>query len=275
MMPLRAENMPTRSYRLMLLAAMLLAVVLFSVLRSTAQSPATSSTPPVFEVASIRMAGSGGHSIEDLQKGIGMFSMSPFPTNLFTAKNASLSLLIQIAYSIDAQRQISTQPGWMESQQYDISAKVEGDQQLTAKQMRPLLQHLLEQRFHLQTHRETRLTSGYALVVAKGGAKLQPNKEERKSYLQIFPNGLQAMHSTTNDLTGALTVAIHQPVIDKTGLTGIYDIKLSYAPDNDSNSSLPSIFTALQEQLGLKLEPQKVPVEMLVIDHVDRIPSEN
>lgn len=268
MTTLRAKNVHVRSTRLMMTAAILLGTAI----PSHSQTPAA---PPAFEVASIRMVDSSFHSVEDLQKGIGLFSMSSFPTNLFTAKNATLSLLIQIAYNVDTQHQISGQPGWMDSQEYDISAKVEGDQQLTLKQMQPLLQRLLEQRFHLQTHRETTLSSGYALVVAKGGAKLNPGKEGRKPYFQIVPNGLQATHSTAKDLTAALSVAIHQPVVDKTGLTGVYDINLSYAPMNDANSTLPSIFTALQEQLGLKLEPQKVPVETLVIDHADKIPTEN
>jgi uncharacterized protein (TIGR03435 family) len=65
------------------------------------------------------------------------------------------------------------------------------------------------------------------------------------------------------------------PVVDKTGIAGNFEIKLRYAPPNDSKSDLPDFFTALQEQLGLKLEPQKVPVEMLVIDHADKIPTEN
>jgi uncharacterized protein (TIGR03435 family) len=270
MTPLRAKNMLVQSGRIMMTAALLLGTAV----PSRSQTPAEPS-PPAFEVASIRMVDSSPHSVEDLQKGIGAFSMSPFPANLLTVRNASLSVLIQIAYSIDDQHQISAKPDWMESQLYDVSAKVEGNQQLTLGQLRPMLLHLLEQRFHLQTHRETRMSSGYALVVAKGGAKLKPGKEGREPRFQVLPNGLQAMHSTVKDMTGALAIAIHQPVIDKTDLTGTYDINLSYAPINDPNSTLPSIFNALQEQLGLKLEAQKVPVETLVVDHSDKVPTEN
>ena len=263
---LRAKNVPVWSSRLMTIAAILLGTAILVALTDPSR------TSQAFEVASIRLV---APYTEDLQKGIGLFSVESLPTNLFTARNASLSLLIQIAYSIDDQHQISAKPDWMESQLYDISAKVEGDQQLTLTQMRPILQRLLEQRFHLQTHRETKPSSGYVLVQAKGGAKLKPSKDGRKSYFQILPNALQATHSTAKDLTGALTIALHEPVVDKTGLTGTYDIDLSYAPINDSNSTLPSIFTALQEQVGLKLESQKVPVETLVIDHADKIPTEN
>ncbi len=79
----------------------------------------------------------------------------------------------------------------------------------------------------------------------------------------------------TQRMTGLLAHRAGQPVIDKTGLTGTYDFKLSYRPVSDSSSDLPDFFTALQEQLGLKLESRKVPVEFLVIDHIDKIPTEN
>ena len=76
-------------------------------------------------------------------------------------------------------------------------------------------------------------------------------------------------------LASMLTRPVGRPVVDKTGITGNYDIALNFAPEGSTDSTLPSIFTALQEQLGLKLEPQKVPVEMLVIDHLEKVPSEN
>jgi uncharacterized protein (TIGR03435 family) len=239
---------------------------------SLAQSP--TAAPPAFEVASIRMV--DPHPVEDLVKGIGQLSMSPFPTNLFTLHNAPLSFLIQIAYAVDTQDNISAMPGWMESQEYDISAKVEGDQQLTLEQLRPLLQQLLAQRFHLLVHHQSKLVSGFALVVAKGGPKLQPPaKPKRKPGGQILPNSLDFWNMDLAHFATILARPAGQPVIDKTGLAGAYDFKLSYAPANDPNSPLSSFFTALQEQLGLKLLPAKVPLEIIVIDHVDRIPTDN
>lgn len=92
---------------------------------------------------------------------------------------------------------------------------------------------------------------------------------------EILPNRLDAWGITIDGLAGILAGPAGAAVIDKTGLTGSYDITLKYAPESDPNSSLPSIFTAIQEQLGLKLEPAKVPVGYLVIDHVDRVPAEN
>jgi uncharacterized protein (TIGR03435 family) len=240
-----------------------------------AQSAATpaAAVRPEFEAASIHMV--DPHAPHDLRRGIGVSSESSYPTNLYFLKYAPLTWLIQSAYKVDLQDYIAAMPGWMESQEYDISAKVEGDQQLTLEQMRPMLQRLLEDRFHLLCHREVRMVSGFELVVAKGGAKLQASKDESKLSAQMLRNRMDATRMGMQQFAGLLARHAGQPVVDKTGLTGVYDIRLSYAPDNDSTSSLPDFFTALQEQLGLKLESKKVPVEFLVIDHVDKIPTEN
>ena len=141
--------------------------------------------------------------------------------------------------------------------------------------MAPLLQHLLQQRFHLAAHWESRTVPGYELVVAKGGAKLQPAKEGVHPYGQILPDGIQASGYGLDSLAAILHSPTGRPVVNKTGITGTYDIKLDYAPRNDPNSTLPDLFTAIQEQLGLKLVSQKVPAQILVIDHVDQTPTEN
>ena len=240
----------------------------FQAAAQTAPSP-----QPEFEAVSIHMV--DPHTADDLVRGVGLFSMSSFPANLFTIRNAPLAFLIQFAYNVDGQDHISAMPDWMESQEYDVSAKVEGDQQLTLAQMRPMLQRLLEQRFHFVAHRETKMTSGFALIVAKGGPKLQPSKDDSKPSAQMLPNRMDATHMDAEHIAGVLAHRAGQPVVDKTGLTGTYDFTLSYAPANDANSSLPDFFTALQEQLGLKLQPQKIPVDFLVIDHADRVPTEN
>jgi uncharacterized protein (TIGR03435 family) len=233
----------------------------------------TAQAPPEFEAVSIHMV--DPHTADDLVHGIGLCSMSSFPTNLFTIKNAPLAFLIQFAYHVDSQDDISAMPGWMESQEYDVSAKVEGDRQLTLEQMRPMLQRLLEQRFHFAAHHETKMISGFALIVAKGSPKLQSSNPDSKPSAQMLPNRLDATHMDLEHFAGVLAHRAGQPVLDKTGLTGIYDYKLSYAPANDTNSGLPDFFTALQEQLGLKLVPEKIAVDMLVVDHADKAPTEN
>jgi uncharacterized protein (TIGR03435 family) len=246
-------------------------LILFVVLPFVfAQSAATSATTlqPEFEAVSIHMV--NPHTADNPSRS----SLSSFPTNLFTMKSGPLTFLIQFAYNIESADYISAMPGWMESQEYDVSAKVEGDQ-LTLEQMRPMLQHLLEQRFHLVFHRETKMISGFELTVAKGGPKLQSSQDNSKPSAQIRSNRLDVGHMDAEHIAGVLAHRAGQPVVDKTGLTGTYDFTLSYAPANDPNSSLPDFFTALHEQLGLKLESQKVPVDFLVIDHVDKIPTEN
>ena len=138
-----------------------------------------------------------------------------------------------------------------------------------------MLQHLLEERFHLATHRVTKFTSGYALVVAKGGTKLQPGEDHTSTNGYIVSNAIRSPSIGMGGFASMLSSPIGYPIVDKTGISGNFNIKLSYAPANDRNSTLPDIFTALQEQLGLKLESAKVPVDFLVIDHVDRVPTEN
>lgn len=235
---------------------------------SQGQAADAPSKPPAFEVASIRAVSS--HPLEDLVRGIGLYSMSAFPANLFTARNATLTILIGTAYGISSD-QLSGKPDWLDSQQYDVNAKIEGDTSLTREQMQPLLQ----QRFGLTIHRENKDAQGYALVVAKGGAKLHPSKEGMQPHGQLVPNGLQFWSCDPGVLASVLAGPAGRPVVDKTGIKGKYDVKLDFAPATDPNSNLPSIFTALQEQLGLKLEPQRVPVTVFVIDHVNRIPTEN
>lgn len=226
-----------------------------------APSACKAQAQPAFEVASVKLSTSQDFT-----------SISPYPANMFIARRATLKLLIGLAWNTD---RILGGPSWLDAQRYDVEAKVEGNAELTWKQMQPLLQQLLKARFHLKTHRETKIVQGYALVVTKGGPKLEASKTAQHSYAQIVRNGLQGWAETTGNLASMLASPTGRPVVDKTGLEGEYNFKLDYAPLDDPNSTLPSVFTALQQQLGLKLESQKVPVEMLVIDQVDRIPTAN
>jgi uncharacterized protein (TIGR03435 family) len=230
--------------------------------------PATSAPAPAFEVASVRV---GDPHPAPLPPGAS--PISPFPTNRFFAHNVNLRLIIAVAFGAD-ERYIEG-PEWLDSSNYSIDAKVEGDQMLAYDQIKPLVQNLLAQRLGLKVHHISKLSAGFELVIAKGGPKLQPAKGDGKPWGQILPNRIDSWNYSTGALASILSRPAGQPVVDKTGLTGTYDFKLSYASANDPNSSLPDFFTALQEQLGLKLVPQKVPVEYLVIDHVDKIPTEN
>jgi uncharacterized protein (TIGR03435 family) len=262
------QRVPSISFSV--LVVFIASIAILSPIRAQVQQVPT--PPSTFEVASVRMV--EAHSLDDLTRGVGVFSISPFPANLLTVRNVTLGFLMQYAFNVDSD-QIAGKPSWLDSQQYDISAKVEGNQKLTRDEMLPLLQHLLEQRFNLTIHRESKTVSGYELVVAKGGPRLQPDKEGQKPRGQILPNGLQAWGFNLDALASMLRRPAERPVTNKTGISGTYDIELDYASANDPNSTLPDLFTALQEELGLKLVPQRIPVEILVIDHVDRVPTEN
>jgi len=190
-------------------------------------------------------------------------------------------------------------PAWLDTDLYDLNAKAEGGAPL-GLMAGPMLQRLLEDRCKLKLHRESREAPVYSLSVAKGGLKIQTTKEGSCTPLDLshLPSrpaageagspicGFSSRRGSTplrvvTDAHG-MTMAefaertldrLDRPVIDKTGLTGIFDIHLEYAPNPDASDG-PSVFSAVQEQLGLKLSPDKGAKDVLVIDSIER-PSEN
>jgi uncharacterized protein (TIGR03435 family) len=229
------------------------------------QATESSEKLPRFEVASVRIVSPNE---------VGVFSISPPGATTFSLRNARLSLLIALAFGIDSSSQISGKPNWLESEHYDIVAKPEGDVGLTYEELRPFLQQLLQERFHLTYHHDAKMRQGYALVLAKGGPKLIPSSGDTPKALAL-KDGLRIHTGTIQLLASMLSHPVGAPVIDKTGITGNYDIQLNFADDEASESPLPSVFTAVQEVLGLKLVKQEVPFDVLMIDHVDRIPTDN
>ena len=166
-------------------------------------------------------------------------------------------------------------PRWIDADRFDVTAKAGGVGWATVAQKQSMLRRLLADRFKLAVHREVKDTQGYALVAAKSGPKLKkagPGAEARGT---IFVRGLRHPSASMDTLAGMLARPLHRPVVNKTGIEGNYNIVLNYSQEGTADSSLPSIFTALEEQLGLKLESLKVPAEMLVIDHVESVPTEN
>jgi uncharacterized protein (TIGR03435 family) len=233
-------------------------------------TPAVDATAklPAFDVASVRPAPpdadpkTGGWSIPSVGR--------------FTATHVPLALLIQLAYDVDGS-QIANQPGWLETNLYDIDAKPEDGVHLTRDELRPRLQDLLQQRFHLVAHTETRLSSGYALVIAKGGPHLTPTKGDHFPGFRINVSSghMRGANWSMPQLAKYLTPAVGFPVADQTGITGSYDIDFNYNPKFNSNSDLPTLDVALKQATGLLLKPQKIPVETVVIDSVDKVPTEN
>jgi uncharacterized protein (TIGR03435 family) len=231
-----------------------------------AQAP--SLTPIAFEVASIRP-----HRGEIVMMG-GQFSGPRIRLVALT-----LADLVGDAYHCD-RYQISGAQAWIESERYDVLANAPGDNAPTQDNLRRMLQALLADRFQLKVHMETKERPVYALVVAKNGGKLKASAAEEYSQTA---SGARTAHmtfakATMEQLASNLYYSVGRPVFDKTGLRGFYDFTLDWTPDYGGPSSSEAngvdIFTALQEQLGLKLEAQKAPIDMLVIDHAEK-PSEN
>jgi uncharacterized protein (TIGR03435 family) len=218
-----------------------------------------------FEVASIRPAKPGTRP------------------SLFTAENGtlrvagySLKSLVQMGWSV-REFQVVGGPAWVSSDGFDIAAK--GDSSATDAQLRLMIQALLADRFQLRLRPDIRELPIYALVVGKEGHKLRPPTDALPPSLNSGPGHIVAQKISILNLARLLAPGLDRPVIDRTNLTGRFDFTLEWALEPSpeapvANTSAPSMFTAVQEQLGLKLEAQRGPVEVLVIDSAER-PSEN
>ncbi len=192
--------------------------------------------------------------------------------------NVSLRECIALAYGIATGRDYELSgPAWLDSAKFDVVATFPPETSRAA--VREMLQTLLAERFHLTTHRENKTIKGYALVVAKGGPKLKEAGNGEDAF--IFGEGhvtarALSLSSFADRLSGPV-FKLEQPVVDMTGIKGVYNFTLAWAPEGVSvdGHSDPSLFTALQEQLGLKLEVREMPAEILIVDHADRIPAGN
>jgi uncharacterized protein (TIGR03435 family) len=186
---------------------------------------------------------------------------------------STLRNLIRWAYSVRSNQVIG--PAWIDSEHYDVVAKGAADS--AEDQLRLMLRALLEERFKLALHRETRELPSYILAVGKNGAKLHTAEGDGPS--RFFPGraGVSAQHVTLDRFAELLANRLDRPVVNATTLTGVYDIDLKWTPDAAaaSDDPGPSVFTAIQEQLGLRLEAKKTPTDVLVIDRAEKIPIQN
>jgi uncharacterized protein (TIGR03435 family) len=221
-------------------------------------------TPLHFDVASIKPNRTGSESRR----------ATTVPGGVFTATNVSLKLLISRAYGVP-EAQIEGGAGWIETEKYDVTAKADTPLEMTREEARPCLQALLADRFRLATHRQTKQGSVFALVVAKGGAKLRPHAGAGGSGIAASSDAgkvtIMGTNTTMARLAEYLSGQAGRPVLDHTGLTGAYDFVVEWAGDDSSG---PSVFAALQEQLGLRVEGAKGPIDMIVVDRAER-PSAN
>jgi bla regulator protein BlaR1 len=275
--------------------------LLAAYLLASAGAHAQSQSQPKFEVTSVRPSNSADRRP--------FFNMFNVPSGgQFTASNVTVRSLVRNAYNIK-DFQIAGGPSWTGSDLYDISAKPEGPTR--PDQFGLMLQSLLADRFGLVVRRETKEMPVYALVVDKSGPKFKdahesdpvipqlqgrtdlPNVEGRRAGVSIIRRGrLTTQMTNMAGLAANLANIVGRTVIDKTGLTGMYDLTVEWSPDENQVANFqsigvpegfgapapdwqgPTLFTALEEQLGLKLESQKAPVEMFQIERIER-PTEN
>lgn len=228
-----------------------------------------------FEVASIRPSSS-------LHQG---GTMGPKPGR-FYAGNVPTTAFITFGHNIKSY-QLSGAPDWARTDRYNLEATTGPN--VGIDQIREMMRSLLEERFKLRVHRETRQLDGYALVRMNNdrlGPSMQPSTLHCSDPKAVRPPGsrfscgmtfgpgtVTAGDIRTAVLADILTGSVGRVVVDRTGIAGGFDVELKWAPDLQT-SDLPSIFTAVQEQLGLKLVSEQVPAEVVVIDHIER-PTEN
>ena len=259
------------------------------------EDPPTYSPTLTFDVASIREA--------PRVNGFAMNIDDPAHASAFRVTSIPLNYLIQLAYGFGP-FQVSGAPDWINGMYVTVQAKSDRSADaLLAKlpddqarlEKRHMLQALLADRLQLKTHWETRPGSVFNLTLAKGGSKLQPTKVDPAEPAdpsepapvanalgpEVHAGGsregrvIECRRFTMRSITAMLGTQLQAPVVDRTGLTGTFDFTIQFNLDNSTEpDAYPTLFSAIQEQLGLKLESAKGPLDTLVIDHVER-PSEN
>jgi uncharacterized protein (TIGR03435 family) len=219
-----------------------------------------------FEVASIR-----SHTGEVT------FSADPALRGSQVRGTASTLLdMIEVAYGVRPE-QISGGPDWVRKDRFDLEAKVPGSTPPTPDQFRAMMQNLLAERFQLKVHPETKQVAIYALTVDRSGSKLKPSASRTMptGFVRATAEGvhMETESGTMEKLAQQLSVTAGRPVVDKTGLNGTYKFTLDWFPADripSPDSTIPSMFAALQEQLGLKLESATGAQEVLIIDRVEK-----
>jgi uncharacterized protein (TIGR03435 family) len=228
---------------------------------------------PVFDAASVRASQGGkgeGSRRESIQANPGSINM----------RNVSLKSAIRWAYHV-MDYQI-TGPDWLGFERFDIVAKAAGP--APENELRTMLQALLAERFKLTLYKETKELTAFVLVVAKGGIKFHESQEEGEPAAEPDKNHLTVALKKVpaSQFIEMLSSVLRAPVINNTGLEGRYDATINIGkyiadatPKDGTFDPIPMIMTGLQEELGLKLESKKMPLDLLIIDHAQKVPTEN
>lgn len=264
-----------------------------AVLQAQTQAPPAAGTTraPEYEVVSVKLHGDGDGN---------MVSMT---ADGYQSTNSMLAYMIMGAYELNTREMLTGLPAWAEKARFDVQAKMSPEdaaaftklsRKASGRQRNLMLQALLADRFGLRVHHVTRELPAYALVVAKGGFKLKaadldhpavlgPKGRDGTSGPGSLTMGLGTFSGQAvelSSLAGNLQGWVHREIVDRTGLTGKYDVSLNWTPDDmpksfaDGAGDRPSLTTALEEQLGLRLESIKLATDTIVVDQV-QMPSEN
>jgi uncharacterized protein (TIGR03435 family) len=248
--------------------------------------PMAADADPNFEVATIKPNNTGATSLQALI----------IRGRNFATRASSLNDLISFAYSVQV-KQIVNAPDWSDKDRYDVDAVPEQEGSPNVEQLRIMIRKLLTERFNLAFHHDKREMSAYVLTVGKDGNKLKPTqlKSTLPGLFAAPGTGgltLHMVNATTSDFTGFLqSIVLDRPVVDRTGIQGRYDYQCTFTPDesqfgghpppmpNQANNNgstdtaapaAPSLYDAIQQELGLKLSAEKTAVDVIAVDHVDK-----
>ncbi len=246
---------------------------------SHAQSSSLPEKQPVFDVASLKPvpAPSGRYSVDLGNSSHGRLTLT----------NVTLSECLRFAFKLYTDAQIAG-PDWIKDHHVLFNIVGQAPPDTPRDELRRMTLNLLKERFQLELHHEPRRLSYLALIVDKNGPKMHESKDDSSASREIVRRG-QILYQHVSALTLAvlLTRFTEQPILDMTGLKGLYDVQLEWTPDNPKPSGpssavaeagdadTPSLFAAVREQLGLKLESRKGPLDVVVIDHVEKVPIAN
>lgn len=239
-----------------------------------ALSAAAALAQPAFDVASLKP---GGPVRSD---GLLEINLGTASHGVLTLTNTTLSECIRYAYGLTNEAQIAG-PDWIRDRQFRFEIVAKATPDTSVEQLRLMLQGLLRERFRLEMHREPRKIAHFELTIAKGSSKLIESKPDTPAARVYYGVGrLAYKHLPMDRFVVLLSRQMKQPVFDRTGLTGSYDINLEWTPDDvpaaqTDSTPKPDLFSAIQQQLGLKLEAAKGPLEVLVVDRAEKVPIGN
>jgi len=236
-----------------------------------AQKMMPAAAHPKYEVASIKLA-----DANEKRDGFDLKGRH------VVMENIPVMTMLVFGYGVSPKQLVGV-PDWAKSEHWDVDGVADVDGTPSLAQTQAMVQGLLLDRFGLKVHHETREVAGYALTVAKGGPKIaksegDPNGSPRQnSHMNAGQRDIKFSNNTMQEFALAMQFYMGEPVVDRTGLTGRWDFELKWTTDETrapQEDAAPGVFTAVQEQLGLKLEPGKTPTDVLVVDKVEK-PSAN